>query len=134
MVRAMVVLEGLLYRPISHVPNIRAPVLYLVAKDDILFKEADTRAALNKTPDGRLYSVKGGHFNVYTGIQFPYMVQHMIAFLRDKNGMPRLIMSSAEAAGLPRRPPHAEHKSADPGGEDEIQAERTVIVENAAEL
>lgn len=99
--RARISLEAL-YRPIRHVPNIRAPVLYLAANNDTIVPLDSVTKAVAKTPDGQLYMVKSGHFGVYSGVPFPYLVQHTVGFLREKNGMKRLILSSAEAAGLGR--------------------------------
>lgn len=134
MVRAKLTLDGMLYNPSRHVANIRAPVLYLAATEDNLTPLASIKAALAKTPDGQLFTVKAGHFGVYSGLPFPFLMQHAVAFLRDKNGMKHIIMSSAEAAGLGRPRPEAEHKGADPGLRDEIAEERQEIQETAAEL
>jgi hypothetical protein len=109
-------------------------VLYLAATNDTIIPLDTIQKALKVTPDGQLFTVKAGHFSIYSGVPFPYLVQHMVAFLRDKNGMKRLVMSSAEAAGLGRPRPHAEHKGADPGARDEIREEREALVETAAEL
>lgn len=119
MIRAEFVLQGLLYRPIKHVHNIKAPVLYIAATEDSLFRVSDIEAALHRTPDGQLQTVKGGHFSVYTGLQFPFCVKHMVAFLREKNGMKPMVMSGTEAAGLGRTPPTAAHKSAVDDGHEE---------------
>jgi dienelactone hydrolase len=97
----MIALESL-YRPIRHIPNIRAPVLYLAATNDTLIPLESVTKAVRATPDGQLYTVKSSHFGVYSGVPFPYLVQHTIGFLREKNGMKRLILSSAEAAGMGR--------------------------------
>lgn len=135
-VRAIIALESL-YRPIRHIPNIRAPLLYLAATNDTLIPLESVTKAVRATPDGQLYTVKSSHFGVYSGVPFPYLVQHTIAFLREKNGMKRLILSSAEAAGMGRPQPAMAHKGPDPGAAapvDDIRAEREEIVETAAEL
>lgn len=133
MVRARIALESL-YRPIRHIPNIRVPVLYLAATNDTILPLQQVTAALNKTPDGRMYTVKAGHFSVYSGLPFPYLVQHAVGFLRDTNGMKRIIMSAAEAAGLGRPAPHLEHRTIEPPAQDDIKEERDALLETAAEL
>jgi len=129
MVRAMVVLEDLMYRPVKHVHNIKAPVLYIAATEDRVLRLSDIQAAVNRTPDGQLQTVKGGHFSVYLGQQFPFCVQHMVAFLREKNGMTPMVMSGAEAAGLGRTPPTAAHKSAGPDAAVDGQEEQAVTTD-----
>lgn len=130
----MVGLEGATYRPVTHVHNIRAPVLYLAATNDSIVPLEMVQKALKQTPDGQLFTVKASHFQIYSGVPFPYLVQHMVGFLREKNGMKRIVMSSAEAAGLGRPKPQAEHKGADPGVRDEVREEQEVMWETAAEL
>jgi hypothetical protein len=109
-------------------------VLYLASTNDTIIPLETITKALKVTPDGQLVTVKAGHFSVYSGVPFPYLVQHMVAFLRDKNGMKRMVMSSAEAAGLGRPQPPAEHKGPDPAARDEIREEREALVETAAVL
>lgn len=132
-VRARIALEAL-YRPIKHIPNIKVPVLYLAATNDTIVPLTPIIAALNQTRNGQMYTVKTGHFQVYSGLPFPYLVQQTVGFLRDANGMKRLVMSSAEAAGMGRPAPHLEHRIVEPGAHDEAKAERQVLLESAAEL
>jgi dienelactone hydrolase len=133
MVRARIALESL-YRPIRHIPNIRVPVLYLAATNDTILPLKQVTAALNKTPDGQMYTVKTGHFSVYSGLPFPYLVQHTVGFLRDANGMERMIMSSAEAAGLGRPAPHMEHRTIEPAAQEEAKQEREALLGTTDEL
>lgn len=134
MIRAVLALEGVSYRPIQHVPNIRAPVLYLAATQDTIIPLDSIEKALQRTPNGQLFKYKTGHFGVFTGAPFSFYIQHMVGFLRDQNGMQHIVMSSAEAHGMGRPQPHAEHRSAEPGLRDDIKEERQAVKETAAEL
>jgi hypothetical protein len=122
MVRARIALESL-YNPIRHIPKIKVPVLYLAAANDKILPLRQVTEALNRTPDGRMYTVKAGHFSVYSGLPFPYLVQHTVGFLRDTNGMERIIMSAAEAAGLGRPAPHLEHRTVEPSPQEQALPE-----------
>lgn len=94
--RAKVALDAF-YKPVKHVPNIKAPVLYLAAKDDEICPLGTVMEALKQTPDGQLFTVEGGHFGVYSGAPFQQFVQHMVEFLQERNGVRHVAKPPASA-------------------------------------
>jgi hypothetical protein len=88
-------LEGAAYAPIAYGPAITAPVLYLAAAQDELCPLHDIQAAAKATPHARLVSTSGTHWDAYAGKALESSIQHMVAFLRETNG----VAAAAAAAG-----------------------------------
>lgn len=81
-VAARIVLTLPLYRPISGVARIQAPVLYVIAQDDVVTPTKPARKAAARTPRAEVMTVPGGHFDPYVAPLFGQIAAAETAFLR----------------------------------------------------
>ena len=70
-----------LYRPVSHVARIEAPILLLCAEEDSLIPVADIEACARRNPRAEIVRIPGGHFDVYRGEGFERACAAYLAFL-----------------------------------------------------
>lgn len=81
-VAARIALELPLYRPIRQVWRIQAPVLYVIAKHDVVTPVKPAMDAYRRTPRSELVMCDGGHFDPYVMPLYETVVQPQGAFLR----------------------------------------------------
>ena len=72
-----------LYNPISAVPKIKIPILFLAASNDTLCPAEIVEKAASKAIhiSSKLVTIDASHFDMYSGDTATQAVNHMIAFL-----------------------------------------------------
>ena len=79
---ARILLKLTAYRPGRHADRIAAPILYVIADDDVITPPEFAQAAADKAPRSEVKRYAGGHFDLYAGEGFERTVADQIAFLR----------------------------------------------------
>jgi pimeloyl-ACP methyl ester carboxylesterase len=71
------------YNPISDVPDIRIPILFIAASNDTLCPASIVAKAASKAMhvSSRLVTIDASHFDMYNGDNAKLAVNHMISFL-----------------------------------------------------
>ncbi|PNH12761.1 hypothetical protein TSOC_000229, partial [Tetrabaena socialis] len=82
---ARITLEASSYRPITAVPRLRTPVLFVAATRDALCPAAAVAAAAAAVPGGRgsVLELDSSHFDVYHGDKFRTAADAMLRFARQ---------------------------------------------------
>ena len=80
-VAARIALELPLYRPIKQVKRIKAPVLYVIATQDVVTPVKPALEACRLTPRHEMITFEGGHFDPYVAPVFDTVAQPQGVFL-----------------------------------------------------
>lgn len=79
---ARILLKLTAYRPGRHAEKITAPILYVIADDDVVTPPEFAQAAADKAPRSEVKRYPGGHFDLYAGSGFERTIADQVAFLR----------------------------------------------------
>ncbi len=78
---ARIALRVSAYRPGRHAGRIAAPILFILARDDVITPPEFARAAASRAAHAELRTYPGGHFEVYVGDGFERVVADQVDFL-----------------------------------------------------
>jgi len=84
---ARIVLKLAAYRPGRHADKITAPILYVIADDDVVTPPEFAHAAADLAPHSEVRHHAGGHFDLYAGAGFEETIADQVDFLRRHLGV-----------------------------------------------
>lgn len=86
------------YSPIKFVPQLKCPILFVAATEDVLCPVDQVHKAVALAPQGRLLSRNCTHFELYRGALFEGLIGEQVKFFQENTGLAAADCSSDKAA------------------------------------
>ena len=83
---ARLVLEVGTYRPITSVPKIKVPILFIAASTDKLCPVEKIQEALSRSQNGEITTLQCNHFQIYSGKFFDDSTDKQVKFIERVTG------------------------------------------------
>jgi len=98
--RAALALELFVHRysPITFVPQVKCPILFVAATEDVLCPVDQVHKAVALAPQARLLSRNCTHFELYRGALFEGLIGEQVKFFQQHTGLAAADGSTGKAA------------------------------------